>query len=66
MGSNLQMVLRSFGIVFLSFGLTASIIECLSQTYGEGHPTAVMFAVVSLAAGAVLFGAGTVLHRRGG
>ena len=66
MGSNLQMVLRSFGVVFLALGATAAIIEFLSLRFGEGHPAAVTLAVGSLVAGAVLFGVGTALNRRAG
>ncbi len=64
MGSNLQMVLRSFGMVFLALGVTSAIIEMLSLRFGTGHPEAVMLAIGSLLIGAVLFGAGTMLHRR--
>ena len=64
MGSNLQMVLRSFGMVFLGLGVTASIIEMLSLRYGTGHSEAVTLAIGSLIIGAVLFGAGTMLRRR--
>ena len=64
MGSNLQMVLRSFGIVFLGLGTTASIIEMLSMRFGTGHKEAVALGIGSLLIGAVLFGAGTMLRRR--
>ena len=64
MGSNLQMVFRSFGVVFLGLGLTAGIIQMLSLRYGTGHKEAVALAIGSLLIGAVLFGAGTMLRRR--
>lgn len=64
MGSNVQMVLRSFGVILLSLGITATIIELLSLKFGTGHPNAVLLAVVGLAGGAVLFGAGTLMNRR--
>jgi len=64
MGSNLQMVLRSFGVIFLSLGLVASIIEMLSLKFGTGHPEAVTLAIGSFVIGAVLFGSGTMLRRR--
>ena len=64
MGSNFQMVLRSFGIIFLGLGVTASIIETLSLRFGTGHREAVSLAIGSLLIGAVLFGAGTMLRRR--
>ena len=64
MGSNFQMVLRSFGVVFLGMGVTAGIIEMLSLRYGTGHKEAVSLAIGSLVIGALLFGAGTMLRRR--
>ncbi len=64
MGSNFQMVLRSFGIIFLGLGVTSSIIELLSLRFGTGHREAIPLAIGSLLIGAVLFGAGTMLRRR--
>jgi len=64
MGSNFQMVLRSFGVVFLSLGVTAGIIQLLALRFGTGHSEAVVLAIGSLLIGAVLFGAGTMLRRR--
>ena len=64
MGSNLQMVLRSFGVIFLGLGLTATIIQLLSLKFGTGHTEAVTLAIGSYVIGAVLFGLGTMLRRR--
>lgn len=64
MGSNFQMVLRSFGVVFLSLGVTAGIIQLLALRFGTGHSEAAALAIGSLLIGAVLFGAGTMLRRR--
>ena len=64
MDSNFQMVLRSFGVVFLGMGVTAGIIQMLALRYGTGHKEAVALAIGSLLIGAVLFGAGTMLRRR--
>ena len=64
MDSNFQMVLRSFGVVFLGLGVTAGIIQMLALRYGTGHKEAVLLTFGSLLVGAVLFGAGTMLRRR--
>ena len=64
MGSNFQMVLRSFGVVFLSLGVTAGIIQLLALRFGTGHSESAVLAIGSLLIGAVLFGAGTMLRRR--
>ena len=64
MGSNVQMVLRSFGVVFLGLAVTAGIIQMLSLRYGTGHSEAVALTIGAGLIGAVLFGAGTMLRRR--
>lgn len=58
--------IRSFGAIFLGFGITFLIIGWLGVRYGArpGLGNAGLFALVGIVAGAVLLGAGQAMMRK--
>ena len=57
--------IRSFGAIFLGFGITFLIIGFLGVRFGArpGLGTAGLFAAVGIIAGAVMLGAGSMIMR---
>lgn len=58
--------IRSFGAIFLGFGITFLIIGLLGVRYG-GRPAlgaAGLLAAVGIVGGAVMFGAGSMMMRK--
>ena len=58
--------IRSFGAIFLGFGITFLIIGWLGVRFGghEGLGNAGLFALVGIVAGAVLLGAGMAMMKK--
>ena len=62
----MAVTIRSFGAIFLGFGITFLIIGWLGVRFGS-HPglgNAGMFALVGIVAGAVMLGAGQAMMRK--
>lgn len=63
MRDGFPMVLFSFGLVALGFGISTLIIGALGSHYGTPHKTEPMLTTAFLLAGVVLVGAGLGLSR---
>lgn len=62
----MAVTIRSFGAIFLGFGITFLIIGWLGVHYGSrpGLGNAGLFALVGIIAGAVMLGAGQAMMRK--
>ena len=56
-------VLFSFGLIFLAFGFTFTVIELLATAFGTRREIGVMLAVSFLAIGALLVGGGVFMNK---
>jgi hypothetical protein len=65
MRSGFAMLLFSFGLVALGFGVTFLILGALGSHYGTPHELAPLLTIVSLILGAVLVGGSIAMNRSG-
>ncbi|HVD60900.1 MAG TPA: hypothetical protein VNC11_08515 [Gemmatimonadaceae bacterium] len=63
MRGGFPMVLFSFGLVALGFGITTLILGTLGSHFGTPHKTAPMTTIAFILAGVVLVGSGLGLSR---
>ena len=63
MRSNLAMGLFGFGLIFLGFGVSVTLIELMASRYGTPHPASKMVMLVCFLVGGILAGTGLFLNR---
>jgi hypothetical protein len=57
------MALFGFGLIFLAFGLSVTLIELLAVRYGTRHELSGILMLVCFGVGGILAGAGLFLNR---
>ena len=63
MKSNLAMAFFGFGLIFLGFGVSVTLIELLAARFGSPHPVSAIVMLVCFVVGGILAGAGLFLNR---
>lgn len=63
MKSNLAMALFGFGLIFLSFGTSVTLIELLAVRFGTRHALSGILMLICFVVGGTLAGAGLFLNR---